>query len=519
MSEEKLFKEFPPVSTEEWEQVIKKDLNGADYKQKLRWETGEGVEVLPFYRKEDESPAYQSLLPNDHKWSIRQTIYDSDVEEANRSAKKAIKGGADALEFRMQMQSIAGNIGPDMTGTAIQSQQDFSLLLQDISLVDTELHFNTGMLSPVFAAMLANECEKRKIDPSKINGSFLYDPFLFILKHGRWPDREEAISDSLIHIIKFCDHTLPKVRPVGVDASIFRNAGGALAQELGYGLASGSEYLAMMDDADIGLEKVASALHFNFSVGSDYFLEIAKLRAARKLWPQVLKAYGIDEAVMSISSKSLSWNKTKREPYTNMLRGTTEVMTAALGGSDSITVAPFDSSFNKPDEFSQRIARNTQLILKNEAYFDKVSDPAAGSWYIETLTDKIAEAAWKVFRKIEQQGGLLKSIKEGIIQTAIAEARQEKDAAIAKQERVFVGANKYTADENIEEIDQSKSENTVSMRQTENGANIDPKKLILSIKKALNDGAAIGDIAPALFELSSVQIEPLQEYRAEESIK
>ncbi len=519
MSEEKLFEEFPPVTKEEWEKVIKKDLKGADYRRELNWETGEGVEALPFYRREDRPQDKRPILPAYHKWRIRQAVYEQHVEEANRSAKKAIEGGADALEFNARMQSIAGNIGPDMTGTAVQSQQDFSKLLADISLTETELHFNTGLLSPFFAALLLNECEERGIDSIEAEGSFFYDPFSFILKHGRFPGNKKELTIALSQMIRCCSEELKNMRPVGIGAGIYRNAGGTIAQELGYALAAGSEYLAMLSDEGIDSKKIASSIHFNFSVGSNYFLEIAKLRAARKLWAQILKAYEIDEAAMEIHGKSLDWNKTKQEPYTNILRGTTEAMAAALGGCDSITVDPFDSSFIQPGEFSQRIARNTQLILKYEVYFDKVSDAAAGSWYIETLTDKIAEAAWNIFREVEQEGGIYESIKEGTLQTAVTESRKEKDAAVTRENRVFVGVNKYIADENGEEADSPRREKTVSMNRTENEANIEQKNLIQSIKKVLKNGAAIGDIAPVLFNLSSVQVNALQQYRAEEIIK
>ncbi len=515
---EHLFKEFPSISTEEWEQVIKKDLGRTDYKQKLKWDTGEGVDALPFYRKEDRGHLDKPLKQSGYRWKIRQRIYEHDINEANKSAQKSVEGGAEAVEIQTKISSIAGAIGLEMVGTAIQSQNDFSRLLKDISLTETGLHFNTGMLSPIFVAMLANECEKQEVDATKVHGSFLYDPFSFILTHGRMPGDEEQITDSARQLVGFCTEKLPNILPLGVDARIYHNAGAAIVQELGFAMAAGSEYLAAIPGHSIDTEAVASAIHFKFSIGSNYFLEIAKFRAARKLWAAILEAYNIDDAKMVIHGETSYWNKTKMEPYSNMLRTTTESMSAAVGGCDSITVEPFDAAFRQPDDFSQRIARNSQLILKEEAYMDKVSDPAAGSWYIETLTDKIAEAAWSVFQEVEQQGGLMKAIQTGFIQTAIAESRKEKNKAIAGGDRIFVGVNKYETDEHSKEITPENRESTVSMEQTKNGIEIDTHNLIPFIKKVLNHGAAIGDIAPALFDMSSVQFEPLQAYRAEEII-
>lgn len=533
MSEKKLFEEFPPVSTEEWEKVIERDLKGANYKEKLNWQTGEGIEALPFYRKEDQKQKVQSLLPAEHQWKICQTIYETNVEKANEVAKKAVAGGANALWFSVSMESIGGNIGPDMSGTAVQSQDDFSKLLADISLKETELHFNTGMLSPVFVAMLFNECEKRGVVLSEITGSFSYDPFSFILKHSRLPNDKETIGKELKQMTSFCEEHLPNVKTIAVNGAIFREAGATIVQELGYSMAAGSEYLALFtkksnkDEASRPPESSsnslgrffppskgkASNIHFNFSTAGNYFLEIAKLRAVRKLWPQVLKAYEVDQSAPTfIYAETSKWNKSTSEPYTNIIRETTEAMAAAVGGCDAITVNPFDEN---ADEFSQRIARNIPLILKEEAYFDKVSDPSAGSWYVETLTDKIAEAAWNVFQEVEQQGGLLESIKEGTLQIAIAESRKEKAAAVENGERVFVGVNKYINSENDGKASASSNESTFSMKQTKSGAKVDSENLISSIKKAFSGGATIGDIAPALFNLSNVQIEPLNNFHIE----
>lgn len=509
MSKRNLFDEFPPVSIQEWEEIIERDLKGADYKNVLKWKTGEGIEALPFYRREDRERKDITLLPAEHRWSICQRIYEQDMATANQAAKKAVDGGADALLFEVELQNSIENIEPDMRGIAVQSQEDFSALLNGISLEQTALHFNAGMLSPAFAAMLLNECERQQVDSSKVNGTFGYDPFSFILKHGRFPNDKKTIAHTLKQLASTAGQELPNVQPLRVDAGVVKNAGATIAQELGYALAAGSEYLAMAG------KEVAPAIHFNFAISGNYFLEIAKLRAARRLWPQVLKAYGVEDTTMVIHGITAEWNKSRIEPHTNIIRQTTEGMAAAIGGCDVITVQPFDAVQQTPNEFSQRIARNTQLILQDEARLDKVADPSAGSWYIETLTDKLAEAGWKFFQEIEQQGGLLQSIKEGTLQPTIGESRNERASAIKNKEQIIVGVNKYIAETNDESEEIIEGEKTVLMRKSGNSVEMDQKNLIRSIKKALKDGVLIGDIASTLFDMSSVKIEPIEEYKIE----
>jgi len=517
--EHKLFSEFPPVSREQWEEVIKKDLRGADYKTTLEWHTGEGIDVLPFYREEDldEPPAPISFDKND--WEIRQPISEQDISNANKIALHVLENGADALEFTIKIDHTKEN-SDNLQGVNIQDQEAFDKLLDGINPEKTPLYFNTKLYSPILLAMFYNNCQTKNWDSSKISGSLLFDPYALFITTGLFPKDETAFIDQSRQMVDFCHKNLPKIKCLGVDAGVYHHAGATIVQEIGYALATGGEYLATLSDAGLDTDIIAQSIHFNFAVGSNYFLEIAKFRAVRKLWRIILGEYGVSEEMPTyLQGSSSEWNKTMYDPYVNMLRATTEGMAAAIAGCDAITIHPFDKTFRQPDDFSRRIARNSQIIAKEESHLDEVADPSAGSYYIETLTDKIAEAAWNCFQEVENQDGMLKSIRSGYPQTAIEESREQRNQAIARRKRVFVGTNEYPnpnedlADQRLEEPPEK-----LLQKNSENAA-IDPSQLMSTLGEALKDGCALGDLVPALFDLHREDIRPIRPYRGAQAFE
>ncbi|MDZ7716759.1 MAG: methylmalonyl-CoA mutase family protein [Balneolaceae bacterium] len=516
-----LFKEFSPTSTKEWEEVIKKDLRGADYKEKLKWETGEGIKALPFYRREDleDLNIPRKIFQEKNEWQIRQPIFDQKIDDANSAAKQAIDRGADGVSFKTHARYTDGMLGGDLEGTAIQSQQDFDELVSGMDLAKTSIHIDGGMLSPIFAAMLHNTCHSNSIDTLSVNGSLMYDPFAFILKNGCLPKDEQQFISETAQLAAFSKQHLPGLRSLAVDARIFHNSGSTIAEELGFALATGSEYLARLTDIGMKPSEVAKTIHFNFSIGSSYFLEIAKFRAARILWQKILQAYGVEKQEMYIHGSTSTWNKTIFDPYVNMLRSSTEGMSAAISGCDAITVNPFDATFDQPDELSQRVARNQQIIFKEEAYLNKVSDPAAGSYYVEQLTDKIAEAAWNCFQEVETQGGMLQSIKDRYIQITIEESRKQQDQKIASRGRIFVGTNQYPNPEEEISPDRKDKYQTVSLNESNAEIQIDNNSFMSSLAKALQNGALMGDLVPTLFDIDRLDIRPLRPYRGAQAFE
>ncbi len=520
-----LFTEFPPVSLEEWESVIEKDLDGKDYKKKLKWDTSEGVETLPFYHRENQkSTRKHPVLTKDNKqdtWATCNYISSQSVSEAHEEARQALNNGAQALQFKIHVLSTSGMLGGDLEGTAIQTQDDFEELFEDIPLNLKEIHFDSGMASPVILAMLLNEVKKRDPEPENVNATFSYDPSSYIIMKGQMPKTVEKLTAEISQLAETCA-PFPGIKPLCADARTWHNSGATIVQELALGLAGASEHMAVLSDKGIDPNTAAKSIHFSYSVGSKYFLEIAKFRALRLLWDQLMDAYKADKDIPAfIHAETSSWNKTVYDPYVNMLRVTTEGMSVAISGADSLTVYPFDSTYRKPGDFSDRIARNSQIIMKEEAYFGKVADPAAGSYYIEELTDKIGQQAWNLFQEIEQEGGLIAAIHNGTIQSLLNMTRRNRDQAIAARSHVFVGTNQYSnaGEQMAGEVDSGYT--TVSLKQTETKIEFDAGNLMDSLSESLQNGAALGDLISRLFDLdwSKHQIRTISTYRGPEAFE
>jgi methylmalonyl-CoA mutase len=428
MKEAKIFEQFPPVTTKEWMDKIQADLKGADFNKKMVWKTKEGFEVKPFYRAEDvENLMYINSLPGEfpfirgtkiknNNWRIRQNIEVQDYSKANKKALDVLMKGVDSLGF------IIAN--PDSI-----SEDNFKLLLRDIHTESIETNFFSNGRAKEILDILIKITLETGLDFSGIRGAIEADPLGRLMLNGTLCIPDEAGFDYLYSLTQ-SSSVFPELRTIHLCASNFSNAGADIVQELAFGISMGSEYLAQLTARGLSAGYSASKIRFSFGVGSSYFQEIAKLRAARLLWSTVLNGFdpGKGEgARMDIHSVTSKWNKRSDNPYMNMLRTQTEAMSAILGGADSITAEPFDVVFRQPDEFSERIARNQQLILKEEAYFDKVADPAAGSYYIENLTQLIAENCWKLFVETEEQGGFLSALKSGFIKAKLAESEEKNN--------------------------------------------------------------------------------------------
>ena len=423
MKEGKLFEQFPPVTTEEWKDKIRNDLKGDDFDKKLVWKSGQGLEIKPFYRAEDiDNLIYINSLPGEfpyirgkkranNNWCIRQNIEVKDYSQGNRKALDVLMKGVDSLGFII---SDPESIIDD----------NFKILLRDIRFESIEINFQSNGKAKEILAILIKTANEGGLDLSHIRGAIEADPLGRLMLNGTLCIPEEAGFDYLASLTE-SSSVLPNLRTIHLSASNFNNAGADIVQELAFAISMGSEYLAQLTGRGMNAGYAASKIRFSFGTGSGYFPEIAKLRAARLLWSTVLSGFlpGSSEgSVMDIHSVTTRRNKTIKDPYVNMLRTQTEAMSAILGGADSLTVEPFDIVFRQPDEFSERIARNQQLILKEESYFDKVSDPSAGSYYIENLTRQIAENAWKLFVETEEQGGFLSALKSGFILAKLSES-------------------------------------------------------------------------------------------------
>ena len=440
--EEKLFTEFPPVSTEQWEEVIKADLKGADYQKKLVWRTSEGFNVRPYYRAEDlkgiqylgkKSGEFPYVRGNrcHNRWRIHETIAVKEVKSANEFALHAIEAGAESIGFDLSEKLSAQQVADLMAG---------------IDLNATELAFS-GVPDAELPAKVLAVAEAKGAAPDKFRVFFGFDPIIRQLSlKGVFccGDQGQQCFKTIAELVKTYHKAWPKAKFITVGGETFQNSGSTIVQELAFTLAAGHEYVVGLMDAGLSADEAARTIRFSMGVSSNYFMEMAKFRAGRMLWANIMNAYADGCArKMFTHAVTTTWNITAYDPYVNMLRGTTEAMSASLAGVHSLEVMPFDTAYESPTEFSSRIARNVQLLLKNESHFDNVVDPAGGSYYIENLTASIAEQAWNLFKEVENRGGYIAAFREGFIPDAVKASAEAKDNAVATRRIVLLGTNQY----------------------------------------------------------------------------
>ena len=440
-NKEKLFTEFTAPTKQEWLDKIEVDLKGADFQKKLVWRTNEGFNVQPFYRREDladmktpdalpgEFPFVRGNKKDSNEWYVRQNIEVTDPAEANKKALDILMKGVDSIGFRI--------------GHAELSAEYIETLLKDIRLDCVEVSYRACQRHALqLADLLVAYIDKMGYDKEKIVGGLGFDPIERMLMKGK--DTTMLLPDMPKLVEKLKDY--PNLRCVMVHSDLLNNSGAYIVQEMGYALAWGNEYLQQLVDAGIDADLAAKKIKFYMGISENYFMEIAKFRACRLLWAQIVKQYEpkCDCACkMVINASTSTYNQTVFDSYVNLLRSQTEAMSAALGGVHSMVVTPFDAPYEKPTDFSERIARNQQLIIKEESHFDRIVDPGAGSYYIEHLTEALAQEAWKLFLKVEEEGGFLEAVKKGTIQEDINATNVKRHGDAAKRKEFILGTNQF----------------------------------------------------------------------------
>ncbi len=435
---EKLFEQFPAVTTEEWRAKVDADLKGVPFEKKLVWRTNEGFNVQPMYRAEDiadlkttdslpgEYPYVRGTRDN-NDWLTRQTIIAPTPAEANAIALDVLTKGVNSLGFKIE----------EPTAETIET------LLKDINLAEVEVNFSCCPRKAVELAEVLVAYIKKNNAEKTFRGSIDYNPLKPALRHGKTiPAFAVENAVKLIEVTKEIDN----LRTIGVDSVMFNTAGAYIYQELGYALSWGAEWLTALTEAGVSATEAACSIKFNMGISSNYFMELAKFRAARMLWAQIVEQYKPDckcAAKMMVHASTSLFNQTIYDAHVNLLRSQTEAMSAALAGVDSITVVPFDTPYKTPDAFSERIARNQQFLLKEESHLDKVVDPAGGSYYVETLTVSIAREAWKLFLEVQEKGGFFAMVNEGLVQAAVNESGNKRHADMARRKEILLGTNQY----------------------------------------------------------------------------
>ena len=440
-NKEKLFSEFKAPTRQEWLDKIQVDLKGADFNKRLVWRTNEGFNVQPFYLKEDvdklktpeslpgEFPFVRGNKKNNNEWYVRQEIEASDAKEANAKALDILNKGIDSLSFHIK--------GNDVSAEFIDT------LLEGIECEAVELNFNTCKRHTLeLAEILKAYFSKKGYDKAKIVGSFDWDPMEKIVMQGHDVEGLLGIAPKLVDAMK----EYPKFRTIAVNAVSLNNSGAYIVQELGYAIAWGNEYLNQLVEAGIDADTAANNIKFNLGISENFFMEMSKFRAARMLWAEIVKQYDPKDdksCMMCVNAVTSRYNMTLFDSYVNLLRSQTEAMSAALAGVHSIEVTPFDAIYETPNDFSERIARNQQLLLKEESHFDKVVDPGAGSYFIEELTTSLANEGWKIFLNVEENGGFLEAIKNGKVQDDINATNVKRHEAAAKRKEFILGTNQF----------------------------------------------------------------------------
>jgi len=415
MNNTNLFQEFPEVSAKQWKQKNQMDLKGADYNETLVWESLEGINVKPFYHQEDLKNIPTYSLPKDHDWSVGQSIYVGDTQKANAKALEILEKGAESLIFKIP-----------------NEETDFETLLSGINLEGLELYFDFEFLALEPIKKLVSLLKDKKAK-AHLN----IDIIGHLAKDGNWYHNLEKDHQLFSELVSLGTSDISIIR---VDLSLYQNAGANMVQQLAYGLAHANEYLNHLVTSS-AVEK-SFPIAFKVAVGSNYFFEIAKIKALRWLWNSLAAEYGIKSncTILAVPSKR---NKTLYDYNVNMLRTTSECMSAVLGGADVVCNLAYDAIYHKDNEFGERIARNQLLLLKEESYLSEASQFSEGAYYIESLTNQLAEKALVLFKQIEKAGGFLDSLKKGMVQRKIKESAEKEQQLFDEGKIVSLGTNKY----------------------------------------------------------------------------
>jgi methylmalonyl-CoA mutase len=458
---------FPANSPEEWRVAADALLKGAPFDKVMRTATPEGITLEPIYRREvldglplaAENPGQGSYLRGTSaigyrakSWDIAQELPYGDAAAFNRALLSDLARGQNAVNVLLDLATMNGQ-DPDTAtcgevgacGLSIACLADLQRAFRHVLPQAVAFHFQSGCGGLAIEALFIAWLRRAKVDFASVRGGLHLDPVGTLAGSGRLPTAIEQIFDEMATLAAYNALHLPEFAAAGASGLPYHCAGASATQELGAVLATGAAYLRAMLERGVDIDSAARQIRFTLSIGGNFFMELAKLRAARPLWANIVRAFGgSDEAAkMRLHARTGLYNKTIHDPHVNMLRTTTEALSAVVAGVDSLCVGAFDECVRAPDEFSRRIARNTQIILQEECELTAVADPAGGSWFVEWLTDQVARKSWEEFQSIEAEGGIAAALTKGSIQARIAATRKEREKGLAQRRVSLVGTNQY----------------------------------------------------------------------------
>lgn len=524
--------DFSAPSFNEWEEIALKSLKGASFDKILKTETDENIQLNPVYVRDDIKQYYENItFPGsgnfirgiekngyiENGWDICQRMGTGLPEEFNQSVKEDLSVGQTSIFLDVDVatgkgidpsSSKPGEVAVD--GLSITTIDDIRKIFRDIEIKDFPVVFDADDSALEMLMMLNGYCNEKKIDVSGLSGALNFDPIASLAKSGMLSIPIRYLYDNMAIALKWAEHNKSELKITGVSTLPYHNSGASSVQEIAIALSTGVDYIDEMKKRGISVNFIAGSLVFRFGIGSDFFMEVAKLRASRVLWNKIVEAYGGEKKSrkMFIHGETSTFNQTKYDPYVNMLRTTTEAFSALAGGVNRLTTNTFDLIYGPPDNFSRRNARNVQMILKEESHLDKIIDPAAGSYYVEKLTDEIIKKSWELFLEIEEKGGVKKGLKTGFIQQLIEKTAKLKGKNLSKQKRILVGTNMYSnigegkikrTGQGEKELLQKRVEEIAVFKEDPLRSKLGKEfeKILVSIKKG---GKEIIDLGSLLFE-------------------
>lgn len=464
---ERLLEDFPAPGLDQWQEEVVRLLKGASFEKRMFTRTIDGIRLRPIYTSADTAGLEHCLVPPGTppflrgteapgepaiRWEVAQELPFPEPTEFNRCLRHDLERGQTAVNLVLDDAARAG-LDPDRAGegrvgrggTSIATLDDLDRALEDVDLERTPLFVRAGAAAPVFGALLAALCRKRGTDLTRVSGVIGLDPLAEMAVSGGLPLSLDRAWDGQALLTRWAEQSAPGLKTIAMEGFLWQEGGAGAVEELAFAMAAAVQALREAEKRGIETERAAARCAFSFSVGTDFFTEIAKFRAARLLWARIVEACGAGgpAAKLTFHARSSGWSSTLFDPHTNILRATTQAFAAIAGGCGSLHLTAFDERYGLPGELSRRLARNTQLILRDESHFDRVADPAGGSWYVETLTDQLARKAWDLFQELEADGGMEQALRSGRPQALAGATAGKRKESLALRREVLVGTTRY----------------------------------------------------------------------------
>ncbi|MEZ4746574.1 MAG: methylmalonyl-CoA mutase subunit beta [Calditrichia bacterium] len=547
---DRLSRQFVNATDAEWRSAAEKLLKGKSFEKTLISRTIENISLSPIYGASDVPETFPNANPGEfpfqrgataggffnRNWQIAQEIRANSPRTFNSMLKNDLSRGQNVIHLPLDFATRSA-MDPDEIVSAenavpVSRLDDFSAAIDDVDCSKIPFHIYCGVSNIFISAIIAAEFEKHHRNIAELTGNIAADPIGELATTGQLPTSLNNLYNEIASAGKFFAEHRANVRSWMICADKYHNAGADTVQEIAVALATGAEYLRAMLERGFSADAAIRQITFQIAIGGQFFMEVAKLRTLRMLWGNIARAFGVSETAMEMNIHAVTsqWNKTRYDAHVNMLRATTEAMAAIFGGCNSLQVAPFDELLREPDDFSRRIARNIQLILRDESHLDAVIDPAGGAWYIEKLSDELATAAWQKFRQIEKSGGIIEVLETSSLQQEIEKTATERANRLATGKDRLVGTTRYAnAKETVEFFEADTNRSIIEHRKATLDKNhntgmqvqIDQSRPIESLMRAAQNGATIGQMREAIRESDDAfpRAKPLQIHRAAEAFE